>query len=150
MGALASALGGFEAKESLAFLHQIEFVARDQTQILRTGPQESLLTFVPLQNGLLFRQLIFQILNLRPHFISARSLWKITNCKSGDNEQNDDRSDRPVEGDPDRGRLIRLMLEESIAHKFLAHLSAVNGVVTQLFFNSEQLIIFGNAICSAK
>jgi hypothetical protein len=95
-GALASALGGFEAKESLAFLHEIEFVARDQTQILRTGPQKSLLTFVPLQNGLLFRQLIFQILNLRPHFISARSLWKITNCKSGDNEQNDDRSDRPV------------------------------------------------------
>ena len=101
-----------------------------------------------LQNRFFGEKLRLQVLNFSAHFVPFGSLWEITHSERHQHHEGNKTGERPVQGNPNRAHNLGTLLQETVAH-LDQHLTTEDRVVTQLFFDSQQLVVLGYTIGAA-
>jgi hypothetical protein len=138
----------FQAKNCFAFLHQIKTIARDRFQISHVGLEKVDLASLTREQTLLPVYLLLQLVDFGAALHQFLVGW---NKQAHDHEP--DREDQQnaknsVKSLPDGGFATRAKIGVGLIH--LANFTAVLGFVTKFFFDSQELIVFRDAIAAAK
>ena len=137
-----------ESENCFAFFHQIETIARNRFQIGRVSLEQIDLARLMREQILLFVHLLLQVVDLRTalhQFFVGRDEQTHNNEPDCQNQQHPESS---VQSLPHSGFAARAEIGVSLIH--LADCSAVYRFVTKFFFNSQQLIVFGDPITAGK
>ena len=138
----------FQPKNCFAFLHQIETIARDGFQVSHVSLEEVDLASLTREQTLLPVYLLLELVDFGAALHQFLVRW---NKQAHDHEP--DREDQQnaknsVKSLPDGGFATRAKIGVGLIH--LADFTAVLGFVTKFFFDSQQLIVFRDAIAAAK
>ncbi|MDB6151932.1 MAG: hypothetical protein JWL90_385 [Chthoniobacteraceae bacterium] len=142
-----SGKGRGDPENGFALFHQVEPIAGDDANVLRIVLEEIFFALMADQGHPLLFNLSFKLLNARFLFLMLGNFRQERVADRNRPGQHDQREDKAVEGMPDSRGCCKGRINRG-AH--LAHLTAVNCIVTKFFLDAQQLVIFGNPISSAK
>ena len=138
-----------ETEDRLTLLHQVEAITRDESNILRVCLQQLLLAratneelflLIDLRDERLYLSLLF------PAFTHFRECLIADSCRY---DHYDKCRKEAVQGGPETS-LRGIAKISCLQGAHLAHLTAVNGVVTQFFFDTKKLIVLRHTVRTAE
>jgi len=142
-------LGRVEAVDRFAFLHQVEAVACDEADIFRIVLEGFLRALIANEKLVFLFHFEFELLKADLLVAARGNLGQeMVRGNRPHNENNEDEKE-PIEEIPDSLRRGGVW-DVAVGRAHSTHLTAINGVVTQFFFDPQKLVVFRDAIRAAE
>jgi hypothetical protein len=139
---------GLKSKNRFAFLHEIQTIARDRFQIIHVSLEKVDLVSLTREQTLLHVYLLLQLVDFGAALHQLFVRWDEQAHNHEPDREDQQNAKNSVKSLPDGGFATRAKIGVGLIH--LAYFIAVLGFVTKFFFDSQELIVFRDAIAAGN